>query len=166
MTTLDPSLSRRLEPRAATPARRLAIITRLAQAGIPVRVMVAPVIPGLTDHELEPILAAAKGAGAVAASWIALRLPLEVSPLFQDWLAEHEPGKAARVMRAVRACHGGRDYDPEWSTRFRGKGPWTDLMSQRFDKAVARLGLTPRLPPLRCDLFAPPGKAGDQLSLF
>ena len=166
VTTLDPDLSRRLEPRAPGPARRLAIITRLAQAGVPVRVMIAPVIPGLTDHELEPILAAAKAAGAVAASWIALRLPREVSPLFQDWLAQHEPGRAARVMRAVRDIHGGRDYDPDWSVRFRGRGLWSDLMAQRFDKAAARLGLKPQLPPLRCDLFCPPPRPGDQLALF
>jgi len=166
VTTLDADLSRRLEPRAATPVRRLAIIRRLVAAGVPVRVMVAPVIPGLTDHELERILAAARDAGAIAASWIALRLPLEVSPLFQDWLAHHEPGRAARVMRAVRDVHGGRDYDPDWGTRMRGQGLWSDLMAQRFDKAVTRLRLNPKLPPLRTDLFRPPPKPGDQLSLF
>ncbi len=166
ITTLDQALSRKLEPRAATPSRRLAIIRTLSKAGIPVRVMIAPVIPGLTDLELEPILSAARDAGAVAASWIALRLPLEVSSLFQDWLAQHEPGRAARVMRAVRDLHGGRDYDPEWGKRMRGQGLWSDLTEQRFDKAVTRLGLNPRLPPLRTDLFQRPAKAGDQLSLF
>ena len=166
ITTLDAGLSRRLEPRAATPARRLAIIRRLADAGVPVRVMVAPVIPGLTDHELEPVLTAARDAGAGSAAWIALRLPREVSPLFQDWLAAHEPGRAARVMRAVRDIHGGRDYDPGWGTRMRGQGLWSDLMVQRFDKAVVRLGLNAALPPLRTDLFGPPARPGDQLSLF
>jgi len=166
VTTLDPGLSRRLEPRAATPARRLSIIRKLSTAGVPVRVMVAPVIPGLTDHELEQILAAAKDAGATAASWIALRLPLEVSPLFQDWLAQNEPGRAARVMRAVRDIHGGRDYDPEWGTRMRGEGLWSNLMAQRFAKALLRLRMDAPPPPLRCDLFRPPPRAGDQLSLF
>jgi len=166
ITTLDGGLARSLEPRVATPARRLAVIRRLADAGVPVRVMIAPVIPGLTDHELEPILAAAKAAGAQAASWIALRLPLEVSPLFQDWLATHVPGKAAKVMRAVREIHGGRVYDPEWGRRMQGQGPWSDLTAQRFVKAVARLGLSVSLPPLRQDLFAASPRAGDQLTLI
>ncbi|MGL6212200.1 MAG: PA0069 family radical SAM protein [Paracoccaceae bacterium] len=166
ITSLDPGLSRRLEPRVATPARRLALIRRLSEAGIPVRVMIAPVIPGLTDHELEQILAAARDAGAQSASWIALRLPLEVSPLFQDWLARNEPGRAARVMRGVRDLHGGRDYDPNWGVRMKGQGVWSDLMAQRFDKALLRLGMTAAQPPLRCDLFSPPPRAGDQLSLF
>ena len=166
VTTLDPGLSRRLEPRAAAPARRLAVIRRLARAGVSVRVMVAPVIPGLTDHELESILSAARDSGATAAGWIALRLPLEVSPLFQDWLARNEPGRAARVMRAVRDIHGGRDYDPEWGHRMRGQGPWSDLIAQRFARATARLGLSVALPALRTDLFAPPPRPGDQLRLL
>jgi len=166
ITTLDPDLSRRLEPRAAAPSRRLAIIRRLSAVGVPVRVMVAPVIPGLTDHELEQILAAAKDAGAAAASWIALRLPLEVSPLFQEWLARNEPGRAAKVMRAVRDIHGGRDYDPDWGIRLRGEGLWSDLMAQRFAKAITRLHLDAALPSLRCDLFQPPLRSGDQMSLF
>lgn len=166
VTTLDAGLSRRLEPRAATPARRLATIRRLTDAGIPVRVMVAPVIPGLTDHELDAILAAARDAGAVAASWIVLRLPMEVSPLFQAWLAEHEPGRAAKVMARVRDLHGGKDYDADWGKRMRGEGLWSTLMARRFDLALARLGLQAKQPPLRCDLFAPPLQAGDQMSLF
>ncbi len=166
ITSLDAGLSRRLEPRAATPARRLAIIRRLADAGVRVRVMVAPVIPGLTDHELEQILTAARDAGACSATWIALRLPLEVSPLFQDWLARHEPGRAARVMRGVRDIHGGRDYDPAWGSRMRGQGLWSDLMAQRFAKTIARLNFVADMPPLRTDLFQPPPRKGDQLSLF
>jgi DNA repair photolyase len=166
ITSLDPDMSRRLEPRAAAPSRRLSIIRRLSGLGIPVRVMIAPVIPGLTDHQLEQILSAAREAGAVAASWIALRLPVEVSPLFQEWLARNEPGRAAKVMRAVREMHGGKDYDPEWSTRLRGEGLWSDLMSQRFDKAVARLNLNAGIAPLRCDLFRPPLRSGDQMSLL
>jgi DNA repair photolyase len=166
VTTLDPDLSRKMEPRAAAPARRLAVIRRLTAAGIPVRAMLAPVIPGLTDHELEPMLSAVQEAGAVAASWIMLRLPREVSPLFQDWLADAVPGRAAKVMARVREVHGGKDYDPSWGKRMRGEGLWSRLIALRFDKAVARLGLHHKMPPLRCDLFAPPAQAGDQLSLF
>ncbi|MDO9640004.1 MAG: PA0069 family radical SAM protein [Pseudotabrizicola sp.] len=166
VTTLDAGLSRRLEPRAPTPARRLEVIRRLAAAGIPVRAMIAPVIPGLTDPELEPLLTACRDAGAQGASWIALRLPREVSPLFQDWLAQHVPDRAAKVMARVREMHGGQDYDAQWGRRMRGEGVWADLIAQRFDKAAARLGLAKAMPPLRCDLFAPPLRAGDQLSLF
>ena len=128
--------------------------------------MVAPVIPGLTDAELDPILEAARDAGAVAASWIMLRLPLEVAPLVRDWLDAHAPGRAAKVMARVREVHGGKDYDAAWGKRMRGEGLWARLIAQRFDKAVARLGLATELPPLRCDLFVPPLARGDQLSLF
>jgi DNA repair photolyase len=166
VTTLDADLARRLEPRAAAPDRRLHVIRRLAEAGIPVRVMVAPVIPGLTDAALEPILAAAADAGAVAASFITLRLPLEVSALFQDWLAENEPGRAAKVMGRVRDLHGGRDYDPEWGKRMRGQGVWADLVARRFQVAAARLGLDAPQPPLRTDLFAALFAKGAQLGLF
>ncbi|NEX47801.1 PA0069 family radical SAM protein [Pseudotabrizicola algicola] len=166
VTTLHAGLSRRLEPRAPAPERRLQMIRRLSDAGIPVRVMIAPVIPGLTDSELERILAACRAAGAQAASWIVLRLPREVSPLFQDWLAQHVPERAAKVMARVREMHGGQDYDAQWARRMRGEGIWADLVAQRFDKAVARLGLAKQMPPLRCDLFAPPPRAGDQLALF
>ena len=166
VTTLDTDLSRKMEPRAVLPARRLAVIRRLSEAGIPVRAMLAPVIPGLTDHELEPMLKAVRDAGAVAASWIMLRLPREVSQLFQDWLAEAVPGRAAKVMARVRDVHGGRDYDPAWGRRMRGEGLWARLIAQRFDKTCARLELAAQMPPLRCDLFAPPFKTGNQLSLF
>ncbi len=165
VTTLDASLSRAMEPRVPTPARRLAAIRRLAEAGIPVRVMASPMIPGLTDHELESILTAAAEAGATSASYIALRLPREVSPLFRDWLEARYPGRAAHVMGRVRELHGGRDYDPEWGKRMRGEGIWADLMAQRFRLAKARLGLDRRAVPLRCDLFRVPPRAGDQLSL-
>ncbi len=166
LTTLDAGLSRRMEPRAPAPLRRLAMIRRLSDAGIPVRLMLAPVVPGLTDHEVEAILAAARDAGAVAASWIALRLPREVSPLFQDWLSRHEPNRAAKVMARVREMHGGQDYDPEFGRRMRGEGLWSDLIARRFDMALQRLGLVKKMPPLRSDLFTPPRPAGDQLSLF
>jgi DNA repair photolyase len=166
LTTLDADLSRRMEPRAAAPKRRLQMIERLAAAGIPVRAMIAPVVPGLTDHEIEALLGAAQGAGATAASYISLRLPREVSGLFQGWLAAHVPDRAAKVMARVRELHGGQDYDPAFGKRMRGEGLWADLMARRFRVAVDRLGLSVKLPPLRRDLFAAPPRAGDQLSLF
>ncbi|MBT8474270.1 MAG: PA0069 family radical SAM protein [Alphaproteobacteria bacterium] len=166
VTTLDPAVSRAMEPRVPHPARRLQTIRRLTDAGCPVRVMASPMIPALTDHELEAILEAARDAGAVAASWIMLRLPLEVAPLFREWLEEAFPDRAARVMGRVRELHGGRDYDPEWGKRLRGEGAFAELMAQRFAIAVKRLGLATDLPPLRTDLFAVPPKPGDQMELF
>lgn len=166
VTTLDAGLARQMEPRCPSPARRLDAIRRLSAAGVPVRVMVSPVVPGLTDRETEAILEAARDAGATSASWIMLRLPREVSPLFRDWLAEKRPGEAAKVMARVRELHGGRDYDPAFGSRMRGQGIWADLMAQRFHKALARLGLTERQPPMDCSRFAPPPQRGDQLSLF
>ena len=166
VTTLDAGLARKMEPRVPAPARRLATIRRLAEAGVPVRVMVAPVIPGLTDPEIEAILAAAKAAGARAASWVMLRLPLEVAPLFRDWLAEHYPDRFNRVMGKVREMHGGQDYSSEWGKRMRGEGGYAELTAQRFRIAARRLGLDAPLPKLRTDLFAPPVRPGDQLSLF
>ncbi|MBY6047051.1 PA0069 family radical SAM protein [Vannielia litorea] len=166
ITTLDPELSRKMEPRVPSPARRLKMIERLAGAGVQVRVMASPMIPGLTDHEMEKILAAARDAGAVAASYIVLRLPREVSPLFRDWLEEAAPERASRVMARVREMHGGRDYDPEWGRRMKGQGTHAALLSHRFEVACKRLGLKRNLPPLRCDLFRVPPKPGDQLDLF
>ena len=163
VTTLDDTLSRRMEPRVPRPSRRLQTIRRLTEAGVPVRVMVSPLIPGLSDHELEPILQAAQGAGAVAASWIHLRLPLEVAGLFKDWLAEHYPDRAEKVMGRVRELHGGKDYDAAFGQRFKGQGLWADLMRQRFAMATERLGLNPPLAPLRTDLFRPPTAQGAQL---
>jgi DNA repair photolyase len=164
VTSLDPALARAMEPRAAAPAHRLAAIRTLAEAGCPVRVMVAPVVPGLTDHELEAILAAARDAGATAASYVALRLPREVAGLWAEWLETRFPGRAAKVMARVRAMHGGRDYDPAWGKRMRGEGVHAELIARRFQAAVDRLGLDGG-PSLRTDLFRPPGE-GRQLSLF
>lgn len=166
VTTLDADLARAMEPRVPAPARRLAAIRALAGAGIPVRVMAAPMIPALTDHELERILAAAREAGAAAASMITLRLPREVAPLFRDWLAERVPGRAAHVMARVRELHGGRDYDPEWGTRMTGRGPFAELLKRRFEVACGRLGLGRDGPRLRTDLFRVPPRAGEQLTLF
>jgi len=166
VTSLDAKLSRAMEPRAPTPARRLKAIRLLAEAGVPVRVMVAPVVPALTDAELEAILTAAAEAGAQAASWIMLRLPLEVSGLFRDWLTEHYPQRAGRVMARLREMHGGKDYSADWGRRMRGQGHYARLVAARFDVAVRRLGLAKTLPELRTDLFRVPPKPGDQLELF
>ncbi len=166
VTTLDESLARKMEPRAPAPKRRLQMIRRLADAGIPVRIQVSPLIPALTDHELEAVMEAGRDAGARAANTIPLRLPLEVSELFRDWLTATFPDRAARVMGRVRELHGGRDYDPEFGKRMTGQGLWADLIHRRADLARKRLGLSEGLPRLRCDLFRPPPKAGDQLSLF
>jgi DNA repair photolyase len=166
VTTLDPAIARAMEPRVPLPAARLRVIRQLSDAGIPVRVMVSPLIPALTDHELEAILDAAHDAGAVAASCIMLRLPQEVAGLFQEWLQTHFPDRAARVMNRVRALHGGRDYDPAFGKRMTGEGVWAKITQERFKLATARLGLDRTLPPLRCDLFARPPQKGDQLALF
>jgi len=166
VTTLDPKLSRAMEPRAPPPARRLQTIRRLTEAGCPVRIMASPMIPALTDHEMEAILAAGAKAGAIAASWIMLRLPREVAPLFREWLNAKFPDRAARVMGRVRETQGGRDYDPEWGRRMTGQGEFARLMTHRFGIQIKRLGLAHRLPPLRTDLFLPPRQVGDQLSLF
>ncbi|RVT86844.1 PA0069 family radical SAM protein [Rhodobacteraceae bacterium CCMM004] len=166
VTTLDTDLARRLEPRVPAPARRLRAIETLARAGVPVRVMVSPVIPGLTDHEIEAILAAARDAGAVAASWIMLRLPREVSELMQDWLERHVPGRREKVLARLREMHGGALYSSDWGRRMRGEGHHAELIARRFDLAAGRLGLVRRLPGLRCDLFAPPLARDGQLALF
>jgi DNA repair photolyase len=166
LTTLDAGLARKMEPRAPAPARRLLMIRRLTEAGVPVRVMVSPVIPGLTDHEVEAILAAAREAGAVAASSIVLRLPREVAGLWKDWLQAAVPDRAAKVMARVRELHGGKDYDPTFGLRFRGQGVWADLMRKRFDLTCARLGLAKALPPMRTDLFRVPTPDPVQPGLF
>lgn len=166
VTTLDPHVSRAMEPRVPAPARRLATIRRLSEAGVPVRVQVSPVVPALTDHELEAILAEAAAAGAQAASAIVLRLPREVAGLFRDWLEERFPDRAARIMNRVKELHGGLDYDSDWGTRMSGQGEWARLLSARFKVATRRLGLDRPLPPLRTDLFRVPSAPDPQLSLF
>jgi DNA repair photolyase len=166
VTTLDAGLARAMEPRAPAPARRLAVIRRLAEAGVPVRVQVSPLVPGLTDHELESILEAAKDAGATSATSIILRLPLEVAGLFRDWVEARFPDRAARVMARVRDLHGGKDYDPDFGKRMTGTGIWADLHRQRMEKARARLGLGRGMAHLRCDLFRAPGEDARQMDLF
>ncbi|MFD1510752.1 PA0069 family radical SAM protein [Lacimonas salitolerans] len=166
ITTLDPALSRAMEPRVPLPARRLALIRQLAEAGVPVRVMVSPVIPGLTDHEIESILQAARDAGARAASWIMLRLPHEVAPLMEDWLHEHVPGRADKVLRRLREMHGGQIYDARFGHRMRGQGVHARMIGRRFDLAAKRLGYDASLPALDCSQFAVPMGTQEQPSLF
>jgi DNA repair photolyase len=166
VTTLDRKLARAMEPRAATPAKRLETIHRLAQAGVPALVMAAPVIPGLTDSELEEILDAAAEAGASSAGYILLRLPLEVADLFKDWLAEYAPNKFAKVMNLMRGTRGGKAYDAEFGQRQTGTGPFAELIGKRFRLACMRLGLNQRDHRLDTSQFRPPPAAGDQMSLL
>jgi DNA repair photolyase len=159
ITTLDHSISRTLEPRAAAPARRLRVIRTLTEAGIPVGVSVAPVIPFVTEPELEKVLEAAAEAGAINAGYVVLRLPWEVSPLFRQWLEAHFPERAQRVMNRVREMRGGKDYDASFGRRMHGEGVWADMIRQRFEKCVARIGLgvrSGRFSSLDTSRFRPP----------
>ena len=165
VTTLDSRLSSRMEPRASAPARRLEAIRRLSAAGIPVGVNVAPIIPFLTDHEIEPILEAAAGAGASWAGWTLVRLPWEVKDVFRAWLEHHVPLKAAHVMARLNEMRGGRDNDPRFGTRMSGEGLLADLLRRRVDVACRRLGLNTHPAALSCDRFRPP-VANGQLGLF
>ncbi|WP_153099717.1 PA0069 family radical SAM protein [Paraburkholderia hayleyella] len=144
LTTLDPDIARTLEPRAAAPARRLRTIRTLSDAGVPVGVSIAPVIPFITEPDIERVLEACAVAGAVHASYIVLRLPWEVAPLFQDWLSAHFPDRAERVMNRVRDMRGGKNYDASFASRMKGDGLWADLLRQRFRQAVRRFGLNER----------------------
>jgi DNA repair photolyase len=166
VTTLDRRLARSLEPRAATPDKRLETIRRLSQAGVPVTVLVAPVIPAINDHEIEAILKAAREAGATESGYVLLRLPLEVRDIFREWLLANAPGKLRHVMSLVQSTRGGRDYDPAWGQRQTGTGPFAWLTGRRFQAAAERLGYNPKRLKLRTDLFAPPPRPGDQLSLL
>ena len=144
ITTLDSKISRTLEPRAAAPSRRLRTIRTLTEAGIPVGVSIAPIIPFVTEPDIEKVMEAARDAGALMASYVVLRLPWEVSPLFKEWLEEHFPDRAARVMNRVRDMRGGKDYDASFGNRMHGEGIWADLIQQRVDKAAKRLGMLGR----------------------
>lgn len=166
VTTLDRKLARLMEPRASTPPRRLEAIRALHAAGIPVGVMAAPIIPALNDHEIERILEAAKAAGASEAGYVLLRLPLEVSPLFRDWLLRHYPDRYRHVMSLIRSMRGGKDYDAEFGKRMKGAGPYAWQISRRFELAVKRLELHRRGLHMRDDLFVPPNGSGVQLSLL
>jgi len=164
ITTLDADLTRKLEPRAAAPHRRLRVLRTLAQAGVPCGVSLAPQIPFLTD-DLEQVLEAAWDAGARSAFYHVLRLPWEVSPLFRQWLELHYPQRAERVMARIHDMRGGKDYDADFATRMKGSGPWADLIGQRFRKAAARLGFNRERFEFDTTLFRPPALDG-QASLF
>lgn len=162
LTTLDDDLKRRLEPRTASPAARLRTIRELSKADVPVGVLTSPVIPALTDHELETILSAARDAGARTAAWMLLRLPHEVAPLFEDWLAHHYPDRAKKVMSILRDSRGGRNNDPRFGHRMRGEGVFAQLLAQRFNRACRRLGLNAHeRQPLDCSRFRAPHGQGD-----
>ena len=164
VTTLDRKLARAMEPRAATPERRLEALELLSAAGIPTAVMCAPVIPALNDPEIETILTRAKATGAEEAGYVVLRLPLEISDLFQEWLEENAPDRASRVMSLVRQMRGGKDYDSTWGKRMRGQGPYAWQIGRRFELASKRLGLNRKHFGLRTDLFRPPVLPGQQMS--
>ncbi len=166
VTTLDRRVARKMEPRAATPPKRLEAVKALAEAGVPVAVMVAPIVPALTDHEIEAILAAARDAGASEAGYVLLRLPLELKELFREWLRTEFPDRAERVINILRSMHGGKDYTPEWRVRQRGKGPYADQIGLRFRMASNRLGLNERNLRLRIDLFQRPVPKGQQIPLL
>ena len=161
VTSLDRATARTLEPRAPTPARRIAAIKALNDAGIPVFVSVSPVVPAVTDHEIEAILAAAAEAGARGAFSLPVRLPHEVAPLFRAWLDAHHPDRAAKVMALIQGMRGGRDNDPDFGTRMRGSGPYAEMLRTRFRLACAKLGLGSARLELRTDLFCPPRAQGD-----
>lgn len=166
LTTLDSALARRMEPRATAPARRVEVIRRLVNAGVPTSVIVAPIIPGLTDQELERILEMAAAAGAQRASYVVLRLPLEISPMFKAWLEHHYPLKSARVMNLMRGMHGGKDYDSDFAHRMTGQGPLAMLLARRFETASRRLGLAMDRRSLATTHFHPPAPDTPQFSLF
>ena len=166
VTTLDRKLARSMEPRTSTPPRRLQAMRALHDAGIPVSVMVAPVIPGLNDHEMERILDSARAAGAREAGYVILRLPLEVSPLFKDWLLRNYPDRYRHVISLIRSMRGGKDYDARWHVRGVGEGPVADLIATRFRAAARRYELDGPRTALRCDLFKRPLAENAQMSLF
>ena len=166
VTTMDRALARTMEPRASTTTRRLEALRMLGEAGVPTSVLVAPIVPGLTDHELERILDAAAAQGVKNARYILLRLPLEVAPLFKEWLLRNYPDRYRHVMTLLRSMRGGKDYDAEWGKRMTGAGPYAWQIGRRFELAAKRLGLNVENKRLRSDLFVAPKQAGAQMSLF
>ncbi|WP_141246000.1 PA0069 family radical SAM protein [Mesorhizobium sp. WSM3859] len=166
VTTMDRMLARTMEPRASTPTKRLEAIRQLSDAGIPASVMVAPIIPGLTDPEMERILDSARAAGAREAGYVILRLPLEVAPIFKDWLLRHYPDRYRHVMSLIRSMRDGKDYDSEWGKRMKGAGPYAWQIGRRFEIAAKRLGLNVERRQLRVDQFVAGSGAGEQLMLL
>jgi DNA repair photolyase len=166
ITSMDHKLSRKMEPRASTPEKRLEAVRLLSEAGVPTTVMAAPMIPAINDMELERILDAAAAQGARDASAILVRLPLEVRDIFREWLLRHFPDRVSHVMSLIRDARGGKDNDPNFHTRFTGEGPYATLIRQRVDMARERYGLNKPIPPLRTDLFTPSKVDDGQMSLF
>jgi DNA repair photolyase len=166
VTTLDRKIARAMEPRASTPDKRLETLKRLVDAGVPASVMVAPVIPGLTDMELERILERAAAVGVRQAGYVLLRLPLEIGDLFTEWLQANCPDRASRVLSLMRSTRGGKLYDAKWGERMTGEGPYAWMIGRRFELAAERLQLNERSTELRTDLFTPPALPGQQLALF
>lgn len=166
VTTLDRKLARTMEPRASTPSKRLEAMRSLSEAGIPTGVLVSPIIPALNDHEIERVLEASRTAGALEATYVLLRLPLEVSPLFRDWLLRNYPDRYRHVMSLIRSMRGGKDYDAEFGKRMKGAGPYAWQIGRRFELAAKRLGLNLNRRQLRDDIFVPPLGTGVQLSLL
>jgi DNA repair photolyase len=166
VTTLDPKLARTMEPRAATPMRRLEALRQLSAAGIPTSVMVAPVIPAINDAEIERILDAAHVAGVREAGYVLLRLPLEVRDLFKEWLEANYPDRAKHVFKLIRDMRGGKDYDSNWGARMRGAGPYAWTIGRRFELACERLGINAERTKLSTEHFQPPVKGAEQLTLF
>jgi DNA repair photolyase len=166
ITTLDPGLARTLEPRAAAPRRRLETLRTVSATGVPTTVLVAPIIPGLNDHEIEAVLEAAAAAGAAHAGYVLLRLPHELRELFTAWLEAHAPLRAQHVLALIRQCRDGRLNDPNFGSRMRGQGAYAELIAKRFALAKRRLGLDQPRSPLRTDLFQPPVTDRGQLRLF
>ena len=166
VTSLDHKLARIMEPRAATPMRRIDTIRQLSEAGVPTAVLVAPVVPAVTDPEMERILDAAAAAGVAEAGYVMLRIPLEIRDLFKEWLLAHFPDKYRHVLSLLRELHGGKEYDSTFGQRMTGSGPYAWTMARRFEIAVERLGLNRRHTRLTTKLFDRPPRAGDQLSLF
>jgi DNA repair photolyase len=166
VTTLDRQVARKMEPRAATPPKRIAAIKALSEAKVPTVVMTAPIVPAINDSEIENILEAAKQAGASEAGYVLLRLPLELKELFREWLRTEFPDRAARVINLLRSMHGGKDYTPEWGLRQSGQGPYASQIATRFRLAVKRLGLNERKHTLQTDLFRRPVGEGGQLELL
>jgi DNA repair photolyase len=159
VTSLDPAISRTLEPRAPAGRKRIDAIRQLNEAGVPTLLAVAPVVPQITDHEMETIIEAGAAAGARSGFYLPVRLPHEVAPLFRAWLDTHFPDRAGKVMATIQSLRGGRDNDPDFFSRMRGQGPWADLLRTRFDNAAARFGLAQTRHVLRRDLFRPPDGA-------
>ena len=166
INSLDRDLARRLEPRAATPDRRLAAVRALSEAGVAVGIFYAPIIPGLNDPSIEAVLEAAREAGALAARFELVRLPYELDGIFSDWLATHVPERRTHVLSLIRSTHGGALCGGGFGKRMHGSGPYADMLQQRFERAHARLGFAPEMPPLDTSRFGRPAEKGEQLKLF